>query len=407
MADGVLVWAQGPGFPWWPAVLLKNGLRDVPVPWVRSILDAIKDRVAKGASHSPSDAAVLCFYSGHKYAWAHQCRSQPFDLALEAPFREAMARFPRHKKHKRRWERAVKDAKADDAACAVCARATDPDMLLLCDRCDAPYHCGCLTPPLSAVPAGRWYCSQCHTRKSRKSDDSSRPAKRRARNPVSSSRTLNLTRPAEAPSPSSLFPVRSVPCAAVSAASQSSRAADAEPTAATTARAVRQPALEVVRPSSGAPQMPHQSPAPNPIGSGGRQAHCTSPSPQCHRPVDRPPSRDHSPSSTDPRDRLTSQPLTAQPQGGGLANSQPCAAGTSTTVVHPQDLQHVSSALRCAEMEAEAVVGKEHLDSLHVELSQPSLRGPPRRRSFLGGFPLPMSPERHFPDRPVSDAFAF
>lgn len=28
-------------------------------------------------------------------------------------------------------------------------------------QCDKPYHLGCLTPPLSAVPEGEWFCPQC------------------------------------------------------------------------------------------------------------------------------------------------------------------------------------------------------------------------------------------------------
>lgn len=28
-------------------------------------------------------------------------------------------------------------------------------------KCDAPYHLGCLDPPLSAVPDGEWFCPGC------------------------------------------------------------------------------------------------------------------------------------------------------------------------------------------------------------------------------------------------------
>uniref|UniRef100_A0A1I8JG96 PHD-type domain-containing protein n=1 Tax=Macrostomum lignano TaxID=282301 RepID=A0A1I8JG96_9PLAT len=35
------------------------------------------------------------------------------------------------------------------------------DQLLLCDGCDTAYHTDCLTPPLSRVPAGRWFCPDC------------------------------------------------------------------------------------------------------------------------------------------------------------------------------------------------------------------------------------------------------
>jgi PHD and RING finger domain-containing protein 1 len=33
--------------------------------------------------------------------------------------------------------------------------------LLLCDSCDLGYHLECLTPPLSRVPRGEWFCPDC------------------------------------------------------------------------------------------------------------------------------------------------------------------------------------------------------------------------------------------------------
>ena len=33
--------------------------------------------------------------------------------------------------------------------------------MLLCDRCNCGFHMGCLDPPLSVVPAGDWFCTQC------------------------------------------------------------------------------------------------------------------------------------------------------------------------------------------------------------------------------------------------------
>lgn len=46
--------------------------------------------------------------------------------------------------------------------CAQICRLSDrEDRLLLCDSCDSGYHLECLTPPLSDVPAGDWYCPVC------------------------------------------------------------------------------------------------------------------------------------------------------------------------------------------------------------------------------------------------------
>ena len=39
--------------------------------------------------------------------------------------------------------------------------AGDDDRTLLCDNCDKEYHMECLTPPLTAIPKGDWYCPRC------------------------------------------------------------------------------------------------------------------------------------------------------------------------------------------------------------------------------------------------------
>ncbi|KAF8075359.1 regulator of chromosome condensation 1/beta-lactamase-inhibitor protein II [Lyophyllum atratum] len=46
--------------------------------------------------------------------------------------------------------------------CVVCkTERGEDDSPLECDKCDSPYHLGCLTPPLSAVPPGEWFCVAC------------------------------------------------------------------------------------------------------------------------------------------------------------------------------------------------------------------------------------------------------
>jgi len=46
--------------------------------------------------------------------------------------------------------------------CVRCHRDNgDDDSPLACDKCDSPYHLGCLNPPLSAVPDGEWFCPNC------------------------------------------------------------------------------------------------------------------------------------------------------------------------------------------------------------------------------------------------------
>lgn len=45
--------------------------------------------------------------------------------------------------------------------CRVCRRMDGTDSMLLCDSCDAAYHIYCLTPPLSSIPPGNWFCPRC------------------------------------------------------------------------------------------------------------------------------------------------------------------------------------------------------------------------------------------------------
>ena len=45
--------------------------------------------------------------------------------------------------------------------CGVCKLANKQNEMLECDKCNQGYHMGCLTPPLSAVPEGDWFCDSC------------------------------------------------------------------------------------------------------------------------------------------------------------------------------------------------------------------------------------------------------
>ncbi|TFK62794.1 RCC1/BLIP-II [Pluteus cervinus] len=48
------------------------------------------------------------------------------------------------------------------ATCVACSTDHgEDDDPLECEKCDSPYHLQCLTPPLSAVPAGEWFCPEC------------------------------------------------------------------------------------------------------------------------------------------------------------------------------------------------------------------------------------------------------
>jgi hypothetical protein len=45
--------------------------------------------------------------------------------------------------------------------CVACEKETEDDDPLECEKCDYPYHLGCLDPPLDAVPDGEWFCPDC------------------------------------------------------------------------------------------------------------------------------------------------------------------------------------------------------------------------------------------------------
>ncbi|GJP85744.1 hypothetical protein CLOP_g15845 [Closterium sp. NIES-67] len=56
------------------------------------------------------------------------------------------------------------DDAAADAVCERCRGGGHEEQMLLCDRCDRGWHLFCLSPPLSTVPPGTWFCQDCVAR---------------------------------------------------------------------------------------------------------------------------------------------------------------------------------------------------------------------------------------------------
>ena len=50
-------------------------------------------------------------------------------------------------------------------ACRICGSPARASKMLLCDSCNGGYHIDCLTPPLSKVPEGAWFCPECGKKK--------------------------------------------------------------------------------------------------------------------------------------------------------------------------------------------------------------------------------------------------
>lgn len=55
----------------------------------------------------------------------------------------------------------IPEAPWETRICNVCGINKDDGKVLICDRCEAYYHTYCLTPPLSQIPKGNWFCPIC------------------------------------------------------------------------------------------------------------------------------------------------------------------------------------------------------------------------------------------------------
>ncbi|XP_014676172.1 PREDICTED: bromodomain adjacent to zinc finger domain protein 1A-like [Priapulus caudatus] len=60
------------------------------------------------------------------------------------------------------WSKSVLNAR-----CRLCRRKSDPDKMLLCDRCDRGHHMYCLKPKVKAIPTGEWFCPECKPKEAR------------------------------------------------------------------------------------------------------------------------------------------------------------------------------------------------------------------------------------------------
>jgi len=45
--------------------------------------------------------------------------------------------------------------------CAACKKEDGIGEPIECEKCETPYHLGCLKPPLTAVPEDEWFCAAC------------------------------------------------------------------------------------------------------------------------------------------------------------------------------------------------------------------------------------------------------
>ena len=59
----------------------------------------------------------------------------------------------------------VEGEEEEEEVCHVCGASDEGDVLLLCDSCDNACHLSCCTPPLTRVPKGDWFCTDCAAKK--------------------------------------------------------------------------------------------------------------------------------------------------------------------------------------------------------------------------------------------------
>jgi hypothetical protein len=62
------------------------------------------------------------------------------------------------------------EAVQDETVCSICGGAQDEDLIVLCDGegCSNEVHLYCLTPVLTEIPEGDWYCDECNVEGSTK-----------------------------------------------------------------------------------------------------------------------------------------------------------------------------------------------------------------------------------------------
>lgn len=65
------------------------------------------------------------------------------------------------KSSKCKHETSSESEEEEDAPCEVCGETGDDDKAILCEICDGAFHMYCLTPPLTSIPEGDWFCDTC------------------------------------------------------------------------------------------------------------------------------------------------------------------------------------------------------------------------------------------------------
>jgi hypothetical protein len=122
----------------------------------------------------PNDADVSHYHESQRtiYASIHPtftptCQPYLTNPSIPLQHRAITARFRcgNHwlAEHTSRYIRAAERKRFHNTPCCHCGIHTwsEPNRILMCDACDACWHCRCLQPPLPRPPRGNWYCPSC------------------------------------------------------------------------------------------------------------------------------------------------------------------------------------------------------------------------------------------------------
>ena len=96
------VWAKGKGYPWWPAVVLPNGLGSVERPQTHRALERTLLRHPEAQCRD-----LLLFYATREYQWRFRCRTVPFDPSQAGPYWQQMVNEGDSEQMMRLWTKAV------------------------------------------------------------------------------------------------------------------------------------------------------------------------------------------------------------------------------------------------------------------------------------------------------------
>ena len=110
---------------------------------------------------SQVQALMLCTYSSTSHAEGVRLMKRKMEeLQSEDPSQDASGLAAKALK-------SIREELEEDV-CVICKKGEtwEGNDILFCDGCDDSYHQQCLTPPITSIPEGDWYCKTCKEQQS-------------------------------------------------------------------------------------------------------------------------------------------------------------------------------------------------------------------------------------------------